>query len=66
MRTSGVRDVLIYCRDLRCTVTAGPTMFACPMRKTNLHRLLARRVDGIHLARFEQGEIGPDLFATPA
>jgi ATP-dependent DNA ligase len=22
----------------------------------------ARRVDGIHLAPFEQGEIGPDLF----
>ena len=28
------------------------------MRKTNL----ARCVDGIHLAPFEQGEIGPDLF----
>ena len=24
--------------------------------------ILARRVDGIHLAPFEQGEIGPDLF----
>jgi len=36
------------------------------MRKTNLARLLARRVDGIHLADFEQGEIGPDLSATPA
>ena len=32
------------------------------MRKTNLQRLLARRVDGIHLEPFEQGEIGPDLF----
>ena len=32
------------------------------MRKTNLPRLLARRIDGIHLAPFEQGEIGPDLF----
>ena len=32
------------------------------MRKTNLARLLARRVDGIHLSDFEQGEIGPDLF----
>jgi bifunctional non-homologous end joining protein LigD len=32
------------------------------MRKTNLARILARRVDGIHLAPFEQGEIGPDLF----
>jgi len=27
-----------------------------------LARLLARRADGIHLAPFEQGEIGPDLF----
>lgn len=32
------------------------------MRKTNLARLLARRVDGIHAASFEQGVIGPDLF----
>jgi bifunctional non-homologous end joining protein LigD len=32
------------------------------MRKTNLARQLVRRVDGIHLAPFEQGEIGPDLF----
>ena len=32
------------------------------MRKTNLSRLLARRVDGIFLSDFEQGEIGPDLF----
>jgi bifunctional non-homologous end joining protein LigD len=32
------------------------------MRKTNLARLLARRVDGIFLSDLEQGEIGPDLF----
>ena len=32
------------------------------MRKTNLARLLARRVDGIFLSDFEQGEIGTDLF----
>jgi ATP-dependent DNA ligase len=32
------------------------------MRKTNLSRLLARRIDGIFLSDFEQGEIGPDLF----
>jgi bifunctional non-homologous end joining protein LigD len=32
------------------------------LRKTNLTRLLARRADGIHLAPFEQGEIGPELF----
>jgi bifunctional non-homologous end joining protein LigD len=32
------------------------------MRKTNLDRLLARRPDGIFVAPFEQGEIGPELF----
>jgi bifunctional non-homologous end joining protein LigD len=32
------------------------------LRKTNLARLLARRSDGIFVAPFEQGEIGPDLF----
>jgi len=32
------------------------------MRKTNLARLLARRPDGIFVAPFEQGEIGPELF----
>jgi bifunctional non-homologous end joining protein LigD len=31
-------------------------------RKTRLARLLGRRVDGIFLSEFEQGEIGPDLF----
>lgn len=32
------------------------------MRKSNLARLLARRVDGIHTAPYETGEIGPELF----
>jgi bifunctional non-homologous end joining protein LigD len=32
------------------------------MRKASLARLLVRRVDGIFLSDFEQGEIGPDLF----
>ena len=32
------------------------------MRKTNLARLLSRRSEGIFIAPFEQGEIGPDLF----
>jgi bifunctional non-homologous end joining protein LigD len=32
------------------------------MRETNLALLLARRPDGIFVAPFEQGEIGPDLF----
>jgi hypothetical protein len=34
------------------------------MRKTNLALLLARRPDGIFVAPFEQGEIGPDLFRS--
>src|SRR3954469_22121007 len=32
------------------------------MRKANLIRLLARRTEGIFVAPFEQGDIGPDLF----
>jgi bifunctional non-homologous end joining protein LigD len=32
------------------------------LRKTNLARLFARRPDGIFIAPFEQGEIGPALF----
>jgi len=42
----------------------GEDMRALPlsMRKANLERLLARRPEGIFVARFEQGEIGPDLF----
>jgi bifunctional non-homologous end joining protein LigD len=32
------------------------------MRKTNLARLLTGHPDGIFVAPFEQGEIGPDLF----
>jgi ATP-dependent DNA ligase len=31
-------------------------------RKAHLSRLLARRPDGIFVARFEAGEIGPDPF----
>jgi len=36
------------------------------MRKASLSHLLARRVDGIFLSDFEQGEIGPDRPAMPA
>jgi hypothetical protein len=32
------------------------------LRNTNLARLLRGRTDGIFVAPFEQGEIGPDLF----
>jgi len=42
----------------------GDDMRSLPLslRKTNLARLLARRSDGILIAPFEQGDIGPDLF----
>jgi ATP-dependent DNA ligase len=55
-------EVQFYAFDM--LVSDGEDLRKLPltMRKTNLARLLARRVDGIHLAPFEQGEIGPDLF----
>ena len=55
-------EVEFYAFDM--LVSDGEDLRKLPlsMRKTNLARLLARRVDGIHLAPFEQGEIEPDLF----
>ena len=55
-------EVEFYAFDM--LVNDGEDLRKLPlsMRKTNLARLMARRVDGIHLALFEQGEIGPDLF----
>ena len=55
-------EVMFY--DFDILVSDGEDVRKLPlsMRKTNLSRLLARRIDGIHLAPFEQGEIGPDLF----
>jgi bifunctional non-homologous end joining protein LigD len=55
-------EVQFYAFDI--LVSDGEDLRKLPlgMRKTNLARLLARRVDGNHLAPFEQGEIGPDLF----
>jgi len=52
-------EVEFYAFDM--LVSDGEDLRKLPlsMRKTNLHRLLARGVDGIHLAPFEQGEIGP-------
>ncbi len=55
-------EVQFYAFDM--LVSDGEDIRRLPlsMRKTNLARLLARRVDGIFLSDFEQGEIGPDLF----
>ena len=55
-------EVQFYAFDM--LVSDGDDIRKLPltMRKTNLARLLARRVDGIFVSDFEQGEIGPDLF----
>jgi ATP-dependent DNA ligase len=55
-------EVQLYAFD--CLALDGDDLRALPlsMRKTNLARLLVRRPDGIFIAPFEQGEIGPDLF----
>ena len=55
-------EVQFYAFDM--LVTDGEDIRKLPftMRKTNLARLLARRVDGIFISDFERGEIGPELF----
>ena len=55
-------EVQLYAFDI--LVADGDDLRRLPLslRKTNLARILARRIDGIHVAPFEQGEIGPDLF----
>jgi bifunctional non-homologous end joining protein LigD len=55
-------EVKLYAFD--CLALDGEDLRKLPLslRKTNLARLLARRPDGIFVAPFEQGEIGPDLF----
>jgi bifunctional non-homologous end joining protein LigD len=57
-------EVQLYGFD--CLALDGDDLRKLPlsMRKTNLSRLLARRPDGIFIAPFETGEIGPDLFMT--
>ena len=55
-------EVEFYAFDM--LVSDGEDLRKLPlaMRKTHLARPLARRVDGIFVSDFEQGEIGPDLF----
>jgi ATP-dependent DNA ligase len=55
-------EVQLYAFDI--LVGEGEDMRELPLRvrKNNLARLLRRRVDGIQVAPFEHGEIGPDLF----
>jgi bifunctional non-homologous end joining protein LigD len=55
-------EVQLYAFDI--LALDGEDLRGVPLslRKTNLARLLARRPDGIFVAPYEQGEIGPDLF----
>jgi bifunctional non-homologous end joining protein LigD len=55
-------EVQLYAFDIMALDGEDLRPFPLSMRKTNLARLLARRPDGIFVAPFEQGEIGPDLF----
>ena len=55
-------EVQFYAFDMLVSDSEDLRKLPLTMRKTNLARLLARRVDGIFLSDFELGEIGPDLF----
>jgi bifunctional non-homologous end joining protein LigD len=55
-------EVQFYAFDMLVSEAEDLRKLPLSMRKTNLARLVARRVDGIFLSDFEQGEIGPDLF----
>jgi ATP-dependent DNA ligase len=54
-------EVQLYAFDILALDGDDLRRLPLSMRKTNLARLLARRPDGIFVAPFEQGEIGPDL-----
>ena len=55
-------EVQLYAFDI--LMSAGDDLRPLPLhlRKNHLAKMLRRRVDGIILNDFEQGEIGPDLF----
>ncbi|SDJ07528.1 ATP dependent DNA ligase domain-containing protein [Bradyrhizobium sp. Rc2d] len=59
-------EVQLYAFDI--LVMGGDDLRSLPLhlRKANLQQLLARRPDGISVAPFERGEIGPDLFRAVA
>src|ERR1700740_865156 len=55
-------EVQLYAFDILALDGEDLRSLPLSLRKTNLARLLSRRPDGIFVAPFEQGEIGPDLF----
>ncbi|WPM83739.1 hypothetical protein ML401_38875 [Bradyrhizobium sp. 62B] len=52
----------LYAFDLLALGGEDLRQLPLTMRKTNLSRLLRRRPDGMFVAPFESGEIGPELF----
>jgi len=55
-------EVQLYAFDILALDGGDLRRLPLSVRKTNLTQRLARRPDGIFVAPFEQGEIGPDLF----
>ncbi|MCA1452805.1 DNA ligase [Bradyrhizobium sp. BRP22] len=55
-------EVQLYAFDMLAGDGDDMRKLPLSMRKTNLARLLRGRAEGIFVAPFEQGEIGPDLF----
>jgi bifunctional non-homologous end joining protein LigD len=55
-------EVQLYAFDMLAGDGDDLRTLPLSMRKANLGRLLARRPDGIFVAPFEQGEIGPALY----
>jgi bifunctional non-homologous end joining protein LigD len=59
-------EVQLYAFDILADNGEDVRKLPLSMRKLNLERLLARRAQGIFVAPFERGEIGPELSALPA
>ncbi|OSJ36988.1 hypothetical protein BSZ19_01480 [Bradyrhizobium japonicum] len=57
-------EVQLYAFDILAVGGEGLRQLPLTMRKTNLVRLLRGRPDGIFVAPFEAGAIGPDLFGA--
>jgi bifunctional non-homologous end joining protein LigD len=55
-------EVQLYAFDFLMTDGEDLRKLSLRVRKTKLVGLLARHIEGIHVAPFEEGEIGPELF----
>ena len=55
-------EVLLYAFDILALGGEDLRQLPLSMRKTNLARLLRGRPEGMFVASFEPGEIGPELF----